>query len=427
MAMSTKAENVGSRQPLGRKKRKTEPEYKMTDLLGAAASSEGALAVLGGALACRKFAELSQWRGRDCIPPASILDLVCSSFERGSNVPTELPFGITLHLISGHLLQRDVTIVTPAGVLSPKLWTILLADSSAGKSFSLASILGGLAIPDPEISGLASAVSAAAMFHSLLLCPRGLMVRDEFGQLVGRIETDPRLSDVKDLMLRLYDGCRMSWNSRKDGMLEIERPQVSILGLTQHQTWHTKVSAESLLDGFAARFSVLIARSDPSRKMTDHPIWKIDNTGWLSAWERCAASIQPRYEVTPKAEAFFCAQFKLLAKGCDLPEAFFRRILYSAHRLACIYHVIAANPSPLIDEVDYGWALRLVRHHLHDAIQILGEQNLGEIERICVAAEALRDRCKGKGITFDERALYRNFRTLNSQTARVIMRLISES
>jgi hypothetical protein len=232
---------------------------------------------------------------------------------------------------------------------------------------------------------------------------------------------------MKDFYLRLYDGSKMAWNTKKDGMQEVLSPQVSILGLSQHATWHSKVSPESMLDGFAARFSVMIARNDPTRKMIDFPVWKITGTDWLSGWEKCEKQIRPCYRVTAEAEAAFLHGFRQFAVGCELPESFFRRILHSAHRIACVYHVLQAKASDEIDEADYGWALRLIRHQLHDAAQIIGEQNFGEVERICLTAEGLRQRCIERGEIFNERTLYKNIRTLNPQTARVVMRLIPEN
>lgn len=402
-------------------------QYELVDILRAAADSQEAFAQLQGLLASRQNSTASMWRCSDVIPPSSLLDIVCNSFRAGSCIPLEIPLLLTLHLISGFLLQRRVFVQTSSGSIQPKLWTIALADSAAGKSFTLHKILDGLRIPNPEIAGLSGAVSAAACFVAVKEMPAGLLIRDEFGQFVGRIESDAGLTDYKDLLLRLYDGQRLVWMTKKEGLNEIENPQVSVLGLTQHATWHQKVSAESMLDGFAARFSVLIAKPDASRKWQDYPTWNIDMNGWTDAWERCSSALQNSYVSTPEAECFFSSQFRTLAKTLELPEPFFRRILYSCHRLACIFHVICAKTSTKIDLEDYGWALRLARHHLTDAIEILGEQNFSDIERICQTAEALRSKCHERGEIFNERTLYRHIRGLVPATANVVIRLIAET
>ncbi|OQA32435.1 MAG: hypothetical protein BWY57_01949 [Betaproteobacteria bacterium ADurb.Bin341] len=367
-----------------------------------------------------------EWRGRDALPPGSLLELICDSFSRGTNIPLEIPLVLALHLISGVLLQRGVRVRYAGGELSPRLWTIVLADSSAGKTFTYQKLLTALGVQSPEIPGMAGAVSAAAFFATLHACPQGLLVRDEFGQLVGRIEHDISLSDYKDLYLRLYDGNDIPWTTKKEGALRVQSPEVSVLGLTQYSTWHQKVSAESMLDGFAARFSVIIARPDPARSWRDYPTWVVDTNKWAEAWGRCERVLRSRYGTTAKAEEYFARTFRALAKDTELPEPFFRRIMYSAHRLACIYHVLLEDEAEELSPADYAWALRIIRHHITDSVEVMGNQNVSEIERLIQGAEALRERCHAKGETFNERRLYQNFRALTPQTAAVILRLLHE-
>ena len=400
--------------------------FTTREILAAAAHSPAACDNLSSALVSWRIRADCEWRGRDAVPPGSLLELVCDAFARGTNIPLEIPLVLTLHLVSGYLLQRRVVVSFSGGEVTPRLWSIILADSSSGKTFTFSQLLRAIGIPNPEVPGMAGAVSAAALFSTLLDCPSGLLVRDEFGQLVGRIEHDLSLGDYKDLLLRLYDGTPLLWTTKKDGAQRIDSPQVSILGLTQHATWHEKVSAESMLDGFAARFSVLIAHPDPQRCWKDFPTWSINTEKWAESWARCERSMRQRYRATAEAEEYFAETFRKLARDSELSEPFFRRVLFSAHRLACIYHVLGADPSDELTAADYGWAIRMLRHHLADAVAVMGEQSLSDIERLLQGAEALRDRCRAKGEPFNERRLYQNFRTLTPQTAAVILRLLNE-
>ncbi len=427
MTANRLAKNGGKKR--GRRRRSTagaSNQFELSAILAAASNSDEARENLVALLQTRHVGLAPEWRGRNAIPPGSLLDRVCDAFSRGSNIPLEIPLLLVLHIVSGFLLQQRVTIQTSAGVLSPRLWSIILADSSSGKTFALHQLLAGLGVPNPEIPGLAGVVSAAALFSTVAACPRGLLVRDEFGQLVGRIERDLNLSDFKDLLLRLYDGHPICWTTKKDGVRQIDGPEVAVLGLTQHATWHEKVSPESMLDGFAARFSVMIARPDPARHWRDYPVWRIQTETWSESWRACEKAVQSRYETTPAAEEYFCSEFRALAENTELPEPFFRRILFSCHRLACIYHVLLADPSPQLTSTDYAWSIRLLRHHLADAVAVVGAQNLSEIERLIQAAEKLQERCQAQGQSFNERALYKNFRALTPQTAGVILRILAD-
>lgn len=358
-------------------------------MMKAVEASEDARGMVLAMLASRQQ-QGEQWRGIIAVPPASLAELIISEFRQKSNIPLEIPFFTFLSIISGYLLDRGIYVDTELGHIHPDIWTVILASSGAGKTYTQKTITKGLSdtMKDIEFNGT-GIVSSAAFVQALSEKSRGIWVRDEFAQFLKSMEQDGGpLADMKDYLLRLYDNSEITRKTKND-LFTVEDPALTILGLTVLETFKDYVSAESMLDGFAQRFGYVIARNDPTRPWRNYPLWQVNNSAWKGAWEGIVEAVQPAYRTDPgMMQQVFAASFQALYNE-QIPESFFRRLIWKATKYALIYHVMRADPSPDLTAEDFGWAARAISIHVDDVAWMIGDHNLSALERVLQAAERL--------------------------------------
>lgn len=365
------------------------------------------------------------WRGLVATPPGSLLSTVTAAFRTSTDIPLEIPFFATLHFLAAHMLSRGVTVDFVGQTVKPDLWSVVLASSGAGKTFAT-SVLEratgqGANFPEPA--------SSAKFIEDLAKNNNSLWVRDEFAQFLKSIEQQPHLAEMKDYLLKVFDGKKVERNTKKSS-IQVEDPALVILGLTVLESFKNNVSAESMLDGFAQRFSYIIAKRDPERPPKDFPIYDMRSyqDRIKTEWEKVVASIQhQKYRVGPEAEEAFKESFSLLIPpNEDIPASFFRRIMFRGVRYALLYHVLLGKTDEVIDAADMGWAGRICALHIHDAAWLVGEHGLPDLEKLCRKAEELRTRIletEKRAIT--PRDVVRGVHGIrNTQEARAILQMI---
>ena len=402
--------------------KKTKHENQL-DLLDRLSKSEDARSNLKALLAISKLTQ-NNWRGLIATPPNSLVESVITAFYQKTDIPLEIPFFVTLHMVSAKMLQSGVTINFAGQSIKPDLWSILLASSGAGKTYATSYIEKTCGIDDnfPETS------SAAKFVEELRNHNNTLWVRDEFAQLLKAMEQQTHMIELKDYLLRVYDNKQIARRTKKSEII-IDDPALTILGLTVYETFSDNVSPEAMLDGFAQRFSYVIAKPDPDRPSIEYPLYDLSDfresikRRWNDVVERITGET---YNVTPDAEEAFKEQFKTLFKsGIELPMSFYRRVLFRCFKYATVYHVMLGKTTRDIDREDIGWAGRVCQMHLQDAATLLGNYDLPDFERILIRAEEIRDECYKKGIPFTARELTRRIKAIKrAEEARSIMGFI---
>lgn len=365
------------------------------------------------------------WRGLLATPPGSLLSTVVAAFRSGTDIPLEIPFFATLHFLAAHMLAKGVTVDFVGQVVKPDLWSVVLASSGAGKTFAtnaLGRFTGQEAsFPEPA--------SSAKFVEDLATHNNSLWVRDEFAQFLKAIEQQPHLQEMKDYLLRVFDGKRVERNTKK-AMVRIDDPALCIFGMTVLESFKDSVSPESMLDGFAQRFSYIIAKRDPSRASKDFPIYDMRSYSdrIRSEWDKVTASIQhQKYIMGPEAEDAFRESFSLLIPPNEqIPASFFRRIMFRGVRYALLYHVLLGKETDTLDATDMGWAGRICGLHIHDAAWLVGEHGLPDLERLCRKAEELRTRIQeAEGRPLTPRDVVRGIHGIrNTSDARALLQMI---
>lgn len=336
-----------------------------------------------------------QWRGMLAVPPSGLAALVIGEFRQKTNIPLEIPFFTLLSVISGIMLKRGCVLETKSmGEIKPDIWTVILASSGAGKTYSQKQITGSVDLSDVEFNG--NVASAAAFVESLDLRPRGLWIRDEFAQFLKAIESgEGPLGEMKDYMLRLYDNSKIERITKKDE-ISVDEPALTILGLTVAETFGKYVSAESMLDGFAQRFSYVKADPDPDRNFKDYPLWTVNSKLFTDAWDKVLSCMRDRYYVDENIIVpAFSESFNSLFND-KIPESFFRRIIWRSTKYAMIYHALRADESEFLTVEDFGWAARVISLHVQDTIWLIGEHSIGDLEKVIVSTEKAIARLRQK-------------------------------
>ena len=391
-------------------------------LLESAEARETVKALLGLKL------DNASWEGYAYVPAGSAVERIVKAFERETDIPLELPFHSFMFYFSGYLMSKGVRIEFGGRERTPELWTIVLAPSGAGKSFSAGIIAKAspIAAEFPECASGAKFLDAMAE-HETAGKPM-LWLQDEFAQKLKQIENvGSPMADIKDYLLRAYDGSKIERNTKSAGCTVVEKPCLGILGLNTDEGFFRTISQESLVDGFAQRFGFVVAQRDPKRPMRDFPIYNEKVLGEAVAaayYDISSLPLHTTYRFGPTAEAAYCEAFRELAGDGDIPESFYRRVMFRTIKYALLYHLILGKDSDQIDAEDVAWASRLCRQQLFDARRMLAG-SLGDIRRMLAAAERRRAKSEAEGKPLTARDIQRNVEGVNSaEDARGLLSLM---
>lgn len=362
----------------------------------------------GAANAITSF-ERHEWEGDKIVPAGSPLDDVLEAFKRHTDLPLDLSMHSLIFYLSSWLLDCG-TIVRCAGqTITPELWTIVLAPSGAGKTFSLDRIKVGAPV-QANIQGIESGAAFFDALHDNEAKGRAnAMLVDEVGQMIQRLEqVGSPLAQLKEYLLLAYGGGPITRKTMKAGELVANKTTMCFFGLNVDSTMLGPsgiLTPASFLDGFCQRFAFVIAQRDPERHFTDFPRYDNDQIEAVTAaaWEKLTATAPHQlYTYTPEAIAAYDAKFKqfglMIERDGVVNVSFFRRLLQRAHKLALVYHIILGKAAiPEIDAIDVAWAMRLTELHLRD----VGKAILAKAgDKATAALRTISQRAKdGKPIT----------------------------
>lgn len=344
--------------------------------------------------------EAGGWTGYAYVPVGSPAERIARAFERHTDIPLELPFHAFLFYLTGHLMREGIRVRFGGRDRTPELWTIVLAPSGCGKSFS-AGIIGRAAPVPADFPECASGARfLQAMAEHEQADKTMLWQQDEFGQKLKQMETaGSPMADTKEYLLRAYDGAKIERSTKTGGSIVVERPCLSILGLNTDEGFFKAISPESLVDGFAQRFGFVLAQRDANRPMRDFPMYDEEALGAAVAKafaDLLAVPLHRVYRFGKPAEAAYCEAFRELAGHADVPESFYRRVLFRTVKYALLYHLLLAKQTDEIDAEDVGWASRLCRQNLVDARRML-TGSLSDLTRMIEAAERVKARLADEG------------------------------
>jgi|SRR5471030_25900 len=345
------------------------------------------------------------WRGATAIPPGSALSNVLRSVEKHTDLPLDLPLHSFLFYLATYFMASDIKINCGGQIgITPELWTIVLAPSGCGKTYSLDRIKKSA----PVQANIGGIVSGRALFDAFKTneaegLPNAFLC-DEVGQLVKSMEQDGSpLAAAKLHFLNAYGGGPIEYTTGKEGKMVVQKTTMSFLGLNVDSTFFKILSAESFLDGFCQRFAFVMCERDPSRPFTNYPRYDnaaIEEAAALAWAEILALPLHSSYTYTPAALDAFDTHFKELGENIEssgvVAVSFFRRQMQRSHALALAYHIILGKTTAEIDAVDVAWAMKLTNLSLDDIATAIIEKS-GKAADILEALMALGERIEGEG------------------------------
>lgn len=363
------------------------------------------------------------WRGVVAVPPGSLLEDICKEWQEKTNIPLEIPFHTFLSLLAGYLVEKNINVSVEGKIVSPDFWTIILGSSGSGKTWTKKELREIVQAEEVSATG---AAGAAAWLQTLSENPRGIWVRDEFLQLLKQLEQTGPMSEVKDYLLRVYDNETIVRKTKRDEIV-VERPALVILAFNVFETFVRSMSIESLTDGFAQRFGYVVAKEDPKRPWQEYPMWKIppeSKTTWQDRWNEIKGRMLTTYEAGEEGIEAFKRTFKNLS-GIDIPESFYRRVLWKSHKYALLYHVLRTPEEQTINEEDYAWAARLIGLELSNAAEVLEKAGFSDLAYALDAVDGVVKRLKEKKEPITVRAVVRSTRAVrNVAEARAFLDLL---
>ncbi|MHB1697551.1 MAG: DUF3987 domain-containing protein [bacterium] len=367
-----------------------------------------------------------EWRGIMAVPPGSILSNTVAIFKKETDIPLEIPFFTVLSFISAYLTKKQVKIISHMGNIRPDIWTIILAPSGSSKSTAINNLRDTVG---KDVTLIPKSASAAQFVLDLNNYNNGLLIRDEFAQHLWNIKVQTYLTEQKEYYLLAYDGSPIERRTKSD-KTTVLNPCLSILGFNVDETFSKYLTAEDILDGFAQRFSYIIAKADPTRKTIDYPDYNIEaiKSVFVDSWaEFKTITINPEYTISEKGIKVFRDGFRELYK-IEIPNSYYRRALFKSIKYALLYHVILKKDNSVIDEQDLEWALRVVFLHLRDGKELLSEKDISELEKIVRHAEELHKKFERKGKRLTPRDLiHYNRHITNVGQAKAILEIMQKT
>jgi hypothetical protein len=353
-----------------------------TNFIRYVAQSKEAAANFAGALILeKKLAELN-WRGDVAIPPGTPPHNILESFKRYTDLPLDLSWHSFLFYLSSYLLSKKVIVRVKNQTVKPAIKTVLLAPSASGKSYSLNRVEVGAPVL-PTIEGIESGAKLIdTMYENEINGRPNAMLVDEFGQMLKKLEANGSpLADAKEYLLKAHDGKRISRKTLKNEII-VEDSTMSFLGLNVDETFIKILSPESLLDGFAQRFTYVLCERDPERSFRQFPRYEneeIENVV-RQAWNEISLiKLHTEYSYTPDAIAAYDKHFfeigGVVEEGNSIPISFYRRLMQNGHSLALCYHIILGKADSNIDVADVEWAMRQTRLHIADAAKLIASKS----------------------------------------------------
>lgn len=368
--------------------------------------------------------EKKGWRGLIMTPPASFLESFIASFDKYSDFPLELPFFIFLHMLSGELLQRGITLEYDKRIIHPQIWSVLVAASGGGKTTTIDAIRDNFHLTPPwDATGIAS---HAKWMEDFAKNNNKLVVVDEWWAEKRKMGPGKPLEELERDMLLIRTHNTVGHHSSKGVDVTIENPCISYLGVTTGKMLESALSLDDFYSGFCQRIRFIFA----DREKPIQPARYIDLQYLVERWRNIESKIKfTRYKAHPRAVDAIAQAFNFFRRSYDkMDESYFKRIIDDAQPYALLYHIILGKgDNKTVDLEDYGWAGRLLGVLFSDAAKFLKENMTGDLEKKLQSIQRVYEKCLLEGREFTPREVVRHVHAIKTVAeARSLMAILDK-
>lgn len=335
-------------------------------------------------------------------PINSVLNQVIDHLRKNTDFPHQIAFFGVLHYLAGFALTKGIHIDLDGQKIYPDIWNIILAPFGSGKS-TVESFITKL-FAEYEVKKVEPFATSAAYLESLSQTPKGILIKDEFAQLLANMEKQTYLAELKKYFLKTYDNADITRKTKKD-TIEVEEPAISIYASTVDRTFKNYINEEMLLDGFAQRFNYVFCEERKNKKaLLTH------NANLEPIKEELEKTLENishlKYRLSPKAIKEYEKRFHLNIKEFEgISHSFFRRTQFKTIKYALLYHFLLNKESEWIDEEDIKWGDRITLTHFVDLKKLLDMYEEDEIHNIIDKAVELKERLNSRNQDFTPRDL----------------------
>ncbi len=313
-------------------------------------------------------------------PPGTFLEKVIEQIRQKTDMPPEIGLGIVMSMLAAALAQAGTTVSWPDDhrPVEMAMWLLVLAPSATGKTLIRKLVADSLQL---NLKELAEPGSARAFLDALGdQDGTAYWMRDEYGQLIRQIADGGPLGPLRDYMLRAYDNSALEVTTRKDGLVRIDKPLLSIFGMTVASTWSECIDPSMLADGLLARHLFVVAGQRPL-SVPRYPMQIMRDAIKEAAMPlRSILEGGPtHYVITPQAARYYDSMWRELIGdlGDKIDPAYYRRVTWNAGRYAVIYHILLCKTSIEIGMDAMRWAWRMVQLHLQYTREVLSISDSG--------------------------------------------------
>lgn len=378
-------------------------------------------------------------------PRYSVLEHVVDITVAETDLPPSLTYHAAITLLGAALAQENFIATFPDGKrMSPNLWTLALAPSGAGKTWTIDNIAEPVIASQATLETLPETFTAAAMFEYFAttgLSPnveqnmdlyeiervkgrraKALLIRDEAGEWIRNINKQEIYAELKDMLLRAYDNKELKRSTKRDGERETGPVAMSFYGTSVDTTFFSSLKESDFLNGFFQRFLLVLAHDRPKERVSWYTTYGKEDSiqNFKKVWERAIAGTRD-YKVSKSAFEVFNKWFHDHFNYEQ--ESYFRRYLYSAFKYALILKVIT-EPNGEIDAPIMDMALNIVDRHLADLYKIMKDfTHFNEWAALVSKVE----KCILDNPNIDRSTLHKSVRGISTaQTLDVILEVIAD-
>jgi len=243
---------------------------------------------------------------------------------------------VALHTISS-VIGRNVFMSFGPGTIYPNIWGLMLGESGVTRKTTTKSFGEEMLLEVAKDLRLSDAVSPEGLISELAeKSSNGIChvwtVQDEFGRVISGIKHKEYMSDVKDMLMQLYDGKPISRRLAKMAY-QVDPVYMTFLSATTESRLAQLLKPEDLEDGFFPRFLVRLGTSDGWKSRPDiTPAMQQEATDLkeqLRALRLAYSNHITEVVLSPEAKRFYdawCADLYSMVKRGEYPGAVSARL-----------------------------------------------------------------------------------------------------